>query len=82
MSDEIPKVKIELTPFEAVQLHAYFKECMQVGEGFPLLVALHDSMREFQRQVGETLTEDQLQDALAEQKMLALLGKEPEAKDL
>lgn len=72
------KVKIELTPYNAMTILAFLKEYEEdiVGLG-EQGKALHGAVKEYEAQIYENITDKELDDCDAENQVNQLIGKSP-----
>lgn len=73
---EIPKVLIELTPYQALNIAIMLEHCKCIDFDHADSEYLRDAKKTYMEQVTKKITPTQLDDALAERNLNQLIGKE------
>lgn len=75
---QVPKLKIELEPYTALALISFLREFVNEENADDFrFKAIHDAVAEYEKQVYDRITPDQLQDAMHENEVNRLTGKWP-----
>lgn len=76
------KVTISLTPHNALAILAFMCEFLNdENRSNPEFQAIHEALDEYQTSLTINITEEQIDDAVAEAQVNFLLGKSPQGKE-
>jgi hypothetical protein len=72
------KVQIELRPYTAIAVLSFLREYINQGNrDMPMLQAIHESVEEYEKQVCQSITQDQIEDARLENDVNFLTKRQP-----
>lgn len=76
------KVNIKLSPHNAIAILSFLTEFFyDENRDDPELQAMHDAVDEYEESILDNITEQQVDDAIAEANVNELLGKTPKRRD-
>ena len=74
------KIKIELTPYNALSILAFLRQFVNDGNKVePNFKAIHDAVDQFGAQIVRNITYEQIKDYNAENQVNQLIGKSPQS---
>lgn len=75
------KVKIELTPYQALSILSFLREFInEENEEVHEFKAIHECVTAFENQVYQKVTDEMIEDAIAENEVNILIKKVPQNK--
>ena len=76
------KVKIQLTPYNALSIFSFLREFINnENSDEPEFKAIHEAVNQYENEIVKNITEDHIDDFNAENKVNQLIGKSPQAKN-